>query len=86
MIDRLISRERQRLARGAPSGLERGSLDDLYQLSDDVTRYRPELEITIVQPGLSRNGASHPVLHLLGCTETYVREVANASLQVHCSP
>jgi hypothetical protein len=86
MIDRLISRERQRVSRGAPSGLERGSLDDLYQLSDDLTRYRPELEITIVQPGLSKNGASHPVLHLLGCTETYVREVANAALEVHCSP
>jgi hypothetical protein len=85
VITRLVSRERQRLTRGAPLGRDRGSLDDLYQLSDDVTRYLAQLEITIVQPGLSGNRRATPSYTCLAALETYAR-VANAAVKVHCSP
>jgi superfamily II DNA or RNA helicase len=85
MIARLISRERQRLRRGARSGFERGDLDDLYRLSDQASRTLPNLEVVIVQPGLSKSRVSLEVLHLLASTEVYVREVGGASLSVYCS-
>jgi hypothetical protein len=86
MIGRLISRERQRLRRGARSGFEHGDLDGLYRLSDQSSRLLPNLEVVIVQPGLSKARVSADILHLLASTEVYVREVGGASLTVHCSP
>ncbi|HEX8081455.1 MAG TPA: DEAD/DEAH box helicase family protein [Jatrophihabitans sp.] len=86
MIERLIARERGRLRRGRRSGFERGDLDALYDMLDRASRSLPELEIVIVQPGLSRERVSEQILHLLACTEVYVREVGSADLTVICSP
>jgi hypothetical protein len=86
MIERLIARERGRLRRGRRSGFERGDLDALYDMLDQVARNQPELQIVIVQPGLSRAQVSDEILHLLACTEIYAREVGSAELTVLCSP
>jgi superfamily II DNA or RNA helicase len=85
-IQRLITRERQRLRRGARSGFERGDMDDLYNLADRASRTLPNLEVVLLQPGLSKGRVSPEILHLLAATEVYVREVGDASLSVYCSP
>lgn len=85
MIERLIRREQLRSTAGRRTGMERGSMDDLYRLGDELSRYSIAIEIVLVQPGLSRQAVTESVLHLLASTEVYVGEVGTATLHVNCS-
>lgn len=59
----------------------------LLKLLEQISRAsRLSLEVTIVQPGLSGGIASVDVLRLLGGTELYLRETADAKFSVICSP
>ncbi len=83
-IDRLIARERGRMKKGK-TGLERGTLEELYRLRDLVDQRRGRLEVVIVQPGLSRSVATAEALSLLASTESYVADVADGTVEVVCS-
>ena len=82
LFEHLIRRERHRHERLGRSGLELGVPEALFDLEDRARLLRTRFEITVVQPGLSRRAASTQQLELLACTELYVRETANASLEV----
>ncbi|WP_405062616.1 DEAD/DEAH box helicase family protein [Kribbella sp. NBC_01505] len=85
MVERLIRREQHRSAAGRRTGIERGSVSDLYRLGDELSLLTVTIEIVLVQPGLSQSAVSDSVLHLLASTEIYVGEVGAATLYVHCS-
>lgn len=85
LFRQLIRRERNRVKKHGRSGLMRGTIEDLYRLEDEVPLLRPELEVRIVQPGLSAERMSDVASQLLASTELYVRETAAAPLTVICS-
>lgn len=78
MFKNLVRRERKRQGAGLVVGTEE-ALVGLYQRGRIL---KPRFTISIVQPGLSKAKASEQCLSLLGATELYVREIANATLEV----
>lgn len=86
MVDRLIHRERTRLARGTPSGFMVGDVGRLYAILDRVPLLRSQFRIGLAQPGLSKSQASEAQLSLLAATQVYVWETADAPLDTYCSP
>lgn len=84
MVKNLIRRERKRRGRGT-TGLMKGSDADLLRLQDLVRMRRPELHITVVQPGLSKEKAEARHLQVLGAADLYVKEIAHATFEVWCS-
>jgi superfamily II DNA or RNA helicase len=85
LFRQLIRRERNRMRKYGRRGLMRGTIQDLYRLDDEVPLLRPELEVRIVQPGLSAGRLTDAAAQLLASTELYVRETAAAPLVVVCS-
>lgn len=86
MVRKLIARERRRIGKGKPSGLEVGTGQDLLRLLGNLPALGVELEIVLAQPGLSQSRASAAQLELLAATKTYVRETSSAQLSVLSSP
>jgi hypothetical protein len=84
MVSNLVRRERARLKQGR-SGLLVGGDADLFAFQDVVRKRRPELRVTVVQPGLSKAGARDRHLELLGAADVYVSEVAYGTFDVWCS-
>lgn len=81
MLDRLMHREGQRQRRGI-SGYLRGDDRTLIAIREGAERVRCEMEVVMVQPGLSTGRVSPPQLELLASTELYLRETAAARLRV----
>ncbi|SLW61680.1 DEAD/DEAH box helicase [Klebsiella variicola] len=82
LILRLIDRERSRLAKGKASRIEKGNLDDLFNLAK-ISRYSSfRLGISIVQPAISKAVISNEQLSVLGATETYINEVSGVKLKI----
>jgi hypothetical protein len=82
----LIRRERNRRVKHNRIGIMIGSQKNLFDLVDKSRLLKPLLTIYIAQPGVSKNDISSQQLELLGSTEVYLREVANADFFVICSP
>lgn len=81
----LLRRERNRAQRHSRSGLMVGTGETIYRLEEVAPLLRPELQVVIAQPGLSKAGASASILELLASTELYLRETASAALRVLCN-
>jgi superfamily II DNA or RNA helicase len=84
MVSNLIRRERRRLEKGR-SGLMHGDETALLGFEDVIRRRRPDLRVTVVQPGLSKTDAKPRHLDLLGAADVYVSEVAYGRFDVWCS-
>lgn len=85
MIRKLIARERHRIRQGNPTGIEVGTGADLLKLIGELPSLTVEMEIVLVQPGLSRQDASPSQLELLAATQLYVRETSSAQLSILAS-
>ena len=85
MLQRLVTRERNRLKSAKPSGLEKGTSSDLVRLIGEAQSLAANLEVVLAQPGLSRSRASAGQLEVLGATSTYIRETSNGRLSLLCS-
>jgi superfamily II DNA or RNA helicase len=85
LFEHLIRRERRRNERYGHSGLMVGDGDALYRLEEKARLLKPALHVSIAQPGLSKSGISSSQTELLGATELYVYETANATIDVLCS-
>lgn len=85
LLSHLRRREGARLRKHEVSRFERGD----FALLDDISRsapfLTPEFKIWIVQPGLSKEGASMDQLDLLAVTELYLRETHAIELGVIAS-
>jgi len=85
LFQRLISRERNRNRLYQRSGFIVGNGNTLFRIAERARMLKLGIRMVIAQPGLSKEAVSEQQLDLLGSTEVYLREVANASLHVICS-
>lgn len=85
LFQRLISRERNRISLYGRSGFIVGNGNTLYRIAESARMLKPDFRMVIAQRGLSKEAVSEQQLDLLGSTEVYLHEVANASLNVICS-
>jgi hypothetical protein len=81
----LARRERNRNRKHNRSGLIVGTGETLYDLEEVAPVLRPQIEVVIAQPGLSKARFSPAVAQLLASTDLYLRETASASFRVVCS-
>jgi hypothetical protein len=84
MVTNLVRRETARQTRGR-SGLLVGDDRTLTGLLDAVRSRRPDVRVTVVQPGLRKSQARARHLQILGAAEVYVAEVAYGKFDVWCS-
>lgn len=82
LFDHLAKREGKRLAAGSVSRFERGDLALLKQIKRQLRAMRPDLQVYVVQPGLSRDAAKKDHLELLAATELHLKETRNVPLVV----
>lgn len=85
MITTLIRREKNRRAKGRPSGFIVGDPQALLNVQDALRQSKTAFTISIAQPGLSKTRVSAEQLRLLASTESYVRQLTNGGFAVHCS-
>ncbi len=81
----LIRREKNRQSKYGRSGVLVGNPVILLELQEKSRFLRPDLSIFIAQPGVSKERISPQQLELLGSTDVYIHEVANASFFAICS-
>jgi superfamily II DNA or RNA helicase len=85
LIDHLLLREATRKSRGGVSRFERGQAKTLRKIEQQLRKLKIDLEIYVVQPGLSRSGAEAAQLELLAVTELYLKETFGAPFGVIAS-
>lgn len=81
----LLKREERRLAKGLATRFEIGDKATLARVRELSRRHEVRLSVYVVQPGLSKHGASAPVRVLLGATERYLYETYQVPFIVVCS-
>ena len=86
LFTHLLSRNDQRVQRGAPARFERGDEDLLLQIREMSRRADVKLKVYVVQPGLSKALASHGQLMLLAVTEQFLSDTYEIPFSVMCSP
>ena len=82
----LLSRNDQRVQRGAPTRFERGTEELLLQIREMSRRSEVKLKVYVVQPGLSKAQASHGQLMLLAVTERFLSDTYEIPFSFMCSP
>lgn len=82
MIRRLLARERNRQQKDRPTGFELGNDSELLRLLSEIPSMMIQMQVVLVQPGLSQSRASASQLELLAATETYVRETSASTLEI----
>jgi superfamily II DNA or RNA helicase len=85
MIYRIGKRNDAQLQRTNVSRLEVGSPSKLIELSRMSRFLETDCKVFVVQPGMSKRGASASQLELLGATELYLKETFGAELEVIAS-
>lgn len=85
MFSNLIRRERNRKKKHNRTGIIAGTANRLLDLQEKSHLLKPVIQISIAQPGVSKSKISAPQLELLGSTEVYLHEVANAEFIILCS-
>ncbi|WP_197457607.1 hypothetical protein [Snodgrassella sp. CFCC 13594] len=63
----------------------KGELADLEKYRNMANTMPIKLEVTIVQPGLSKSAITEEISKLLACTESYIKKTTRADLKVWCS-
>ncbi|MGC1176165.1 DEAD/DEAH box helicase [Polaromonas sp.] len=86
LFTHLLSRNDQRVQRGAPTRFERGTEEVLLQIREMSRRSDVRLSVYVVQPGLSKAQASHGQLMLLAVTERFLSDTYEIPFSVMCSP
>lgn len=77
-----MRRENDRIGRGRPTRLERGTMNVLQTIREIAALLPVSLSITIVQPGLSKQGVSEGQLQLLGVTKNFLWETYQLRFRV----
>lgn len=85
LIEKLLTRERNRRQRRGESGLLRGSDANLYDLKSRAPMLRREFTVAIAQPGLRSDRPSTAQLALLASTDDYIHTKSQHGLLVYCS-
>jgi hypothetical protein len=81
----LVSRNDQRVQRGAPTRFERGTEELLLRIREMSRRSDVKLKVFVAQPGLWKAQASRGQLMLLAVTERFLSDTYEIPLSVFCS-
>lgn len=87
-LDELLQHLRRREGDVRASGgtrFEQGDMAVLLRFLNSWRSFRPQLSVTIVQPGYSKASASDPHLFLLSATESFLMDTWRIPLTVWCS-
>ena len=82
LFKHLKYREAKRVKDGNPSRIEKGDAKTLFELLNNAHLLKPIYRVFIVQPGISKAGATTDQLRLLGATETYLSDTCAVPLRV----
>jgi superfamily II DNA or RNA helicase len=74
LFTHLMRRESTRVAQNRPTRIQRGTLELLQTIREMSRVYPVNVAVNVVQPGLSRTGASRDQLQLLGATANHLTE------------
>ncbi|MBM7558160.1 DEAD/DEAH box helicase [Halanaerobacter jeridensis] len=85
LINHIKKREEKRINENRVSRFEKGSLEKLLKIKRMSKFYSYNLDIYIVQPGLSKCKVSNDQLELLGATENYLKETYDINLSIIAS-
>jgi len=85
LFTHLLRRESLRQTQGKPTRFERGDVDLLETIRQKSSLYPVVCRVFIVQPGLSKKGATEDQLRLLGVTAHYLSETYQLPLIVIAS-
>lgn len=84
LVNHMKKREQRWQANGNTRFIK-GDMRTARALEKQV-RFTPlRFEVTIVQPGLSKEAVTDPILNILGSTDLYLKRTTNANLVVLCS-
>jgi len=82
LFTHLMRRESTRAAQQRPTRIQRGTFELLLTLREMSRVYPVSVTVSVVQPGLSRGGASRDQLQLLGVTANHLTETYQLPFQV----
>ena len=83
LVDHMLRRETKREGGHECSRIQKGNKETLVKLLKLAKKKIPiEYSIYIVQPGVSKVGASNEILTLLGVTDSYLKDKTGIDLQV----
>jgi hypothetical protein len=82
LFKHLKHREATRIRAGNPSRIEKGDAKTLFELLNNSHLLKPVYRVFIVQPGISKAGATTDQLRLLGATETFLADTCSVPLRV----
>lgn len=85
LFTHLLSRNDQRLKRGAPTRFERGTEADLLEIREMSRRSDVKLKVYVVQPGVSKARVSDEQLRLLSVTENFLADTYEIPFTMMCS-
>lgn len=86
IFDRILERNEKREKRGAVSSFMKGTEKEIIRLKEAAANSKKiNLHIRIVQPGMSKSGASDEMRLLLGYVSQYLHDVSMIDFKVICS-
>ncbi len=84
-IEHLLERAKIRLEKGLVSRFEKGDFQDLSRIAFKLEYLHKDFNILVVQPGLSKAGATPQILKLLGATSLFLSNTINKELKIIAS-
>ncbi|KQW30593.1 restriction endonuclease subunit R [Acidovorax sp. Root402] len=85
LFTHLLSRNDQRVSRGAPTRFERGAEAQLLQIREMSRQSEVKIKIYIAQPGVSKSRVSNEQLRLLAVTENFLADTYAIPFVMMCS-
>ena len=85
LIERMLARERSRIASNGLSRFEKGDVRKLQEIKNKLKKYPFDLKINIVQPGVDSTAITEPMHQILGSTKSYLLDTYGLKFQIICS-
>lgn len=85
-FNHILERNADAIKSGKPPRIMKGKKENILKLRQEATNQKEmKFHVVIVQPGMSKKGATTEMKILLGTTYQYLHQIANIDLQVICS-
>jgi superfamily II DNA or RNA helicase len=85
LIERMLSRERTRMASSGISRFEKGDIRKLIEIKNKLKKFPFDLRIYVVQPGVDSKAITDQMHQVLGSTKTYLLDTYGLRFQLICS-
>lgn len=85
LVERMLARERTRIANTGVSRFEQGNVRKLVEIKNKLKKFPSELKIYVVQPGVNSCAISDPMHQVLGSTKAYLLDTYGLKFIMICS-